>query len=171
MKKNSAQEATEKALIAMLKRETGKDSLAEALATVQDYKISHLTLETERQKIARERATLESAERRKLCTELVKLGAEFPSTVWADDKATSIKPRWQKMPIEELRTHVADQRTARGKKKETTRTEITPARGEQGSTTVELTAAELSICEQLKCEPKVYAQLKATRDGAVKAGG
>jgi len=163
--KKAAKYTVRNALVATLKRETGTKTFAEALAVVADWKASHLTLEHERQKLATERATLESAERRKLCADLVKMGAEFPSTVWADDKATTIKSRWAKMPIAELRSHVAEQMAARGKGKQSSSRNIRPASGGQTVESVELSADEIAICEQMKCDPKTFAALKAVRDG------
>lgn len=155
-----------KAMRAMLRSLTGTKSFAEALAKVDSFRSSHMTLETERTKLAAERTVLESAERRSLVAKLVTLGAEFPSTVWADDAATAIKPRWVKMPIAELRSHVADQAKARGDKAKPT--EIKPALGSDA--TVTLSAAELKICEDMKCDPVVFARLKAQRAQTEKAG-
>ena len=97
--------ANRKLLRSALCRSTGKSTFAEAVAEVEVFRKSHIELETERTKLAAERAVLESADRRKLVGELVRLGAEFPATVFADDKATTLKPRWLKMPIAELRSH------------------------------------------------------------------
>ena len=150
-----------RALRSMLLKLTGKPTFAEALVEVGEYRLSHMHLETERTKLAAERATLESAERRNLVVSLVKLGAEFPATVWADDKATKIKPRWAKMPIEELRAHVADQRKARGAKP-APQAGAKPPPGEES--TVELSAQELAICKETGCEPADFIRLRAMRN-------
>lgn len=155
-----------RALIGMLHRLTGKTTLAESVAEVENFRASHLTLETERKKLSTERATMESAERRKLVTDLVKLGAEFPATVWADDKATVIKPRWAKMPIAELRSHVAEQRAARGAK--TPKDGIKPGLDSTSPEVAKLSASELAICSQMKCDPKDFASLKSFRDSGKK---
>ena len=111
---DGADDKTEhKAMRVMLCSLAGKETFAEAVAEAEKWRVSHLTLETERQQLAAQRATIEAAERRALAIELVTIKAEFPSTVWADDKAVALKPRWLKMPIEELRQHVADQKSAR----------------------------------------------------------
>jgi phage I-like protein len=148
----------------MLAHMTAKSSVAEQLATIAEWKASHLTLEGERQKLAVERATLESAERRSLCVELVKLGAEFPATVWADpfEKSSALKPRWLAMPIAELRSHVADQRAARGVKTGAS-SQVKPDAG--AAVALSLTTEELAICKQMNCDPQTYASLKAFRDG------
>lgn len=159
-----AKKTARKAMRRMLCRITGKPSFAEAVAEVEIFRASHVTLETERKQLARERAALESAERRRLVVDLVTLGAEFPATVWVDPLAKgakALKPRWLAMPIETLRSHVKEQKLARGEKKPAGPNP--PAGGqvdEHG-----LTEAELKICKQYGTEPKDFAMLKARRDG------
>lgn len=142
---------------ARLMRLTGAASFVDAVAQVETFRTSHLELETERQKLSAERATLEAAERRKLCVELVTMGAEFPATVWADDKATSLKNRWLEMPLEALRTHTAEQRSARGgaKSPSAPRPPALPA-GVGG----ELSPRELKLCADKKIDPAKYAAIK-----------
>jgi hypothetical protein len=101
---------------AKLMRLSGKPTMGEAFSEIEAWRKSHLELETERLSIAKEKATLESAERRRLCASLVTLGAEFPATVWVNDKASVLKPRWAKMELAELRAHVSEQTQARGGK-------------------------------------------------------
>lgn len=158
------------ASVAKFLRMTDAKSFTEAVTRVEAFRTSHLELETTRQSLAAERATLESAERRRLCVELVTMGAEFPSTVWADDKSTTLKPRWLNMPLAELRTHATEQRAARGGKKNPTPPASQAVGGvsqtfQVGSKLIELSATELAICAEQKCEPAVYAALKAQRDG------
>lgn len=156
------------AAISNLLRLTGANSLSEAVSKAAEYQASHMELETGRQALAKEREVLESAERRKLCAELVKLGAEFPSTIWEDMASKTPKARWQKMPIGELRSHIEDQRKARGVRAPTASIQPPSA----GSFEVlGLTETELKICEEQKCDPKVYAQLKAQRDNKTIVGG
>jgi hypothetical protein len=166
-----------KALHTMLRTLTGTNNLASALVQVSTFRKSHLTLETERQELANQRAILESAERRQLVVELVKLGAEFPSTVWADAtsaKPSKIKPRWAKMPIVELRAHVADQRTARVLRKPAKAAGVRPPRGDASPDDVDengLTKRELQICSEMKCDPKDFALLKASRSRGQRTAG
>ncbi len=170
-----AKKMARRAAVEMLCRMTGKSSAEEALLEVETYRASHLTLETERQKLAKDRATLESAERRKLCVELIQLGAEFPATIWADPTAkqpSKLKTRWSKMSIDELKTHVAEQREARGGKRapvvkpppgnasEVGALSVTIASGK----TVQLSADEVRICKSQGADPKDFAELKARRD-------
>lgn len=145
----------------------GAKSLVDALSIVETWRESHVALETERQKLAADRAVLEAAERRRLAVELISLGAEFPSTVWADDKGTTLKARWLDMSIATLRTHVAEQRAARGGKRAPA-----PPRGEATEAEIVITTAlgpvTLSASEQAECKRAgadltVYAANKAKR--------
>lgn len=141
---------------------SGKANITEALADVEVWRQSHLAVEKERAKLAADRATLEAAERRSLCIELIKLGAQYPSTVWADDKSSALKPRWTKMPIEDLRSDVAEQRAARGGK-----TQV--PRGTAAASVAALSAHELALCKEAGCDPAVFVKLKApaaARQGA-----
>ena len=142
-------------------RLTGTSTFAEAADRVEAYKKSHIELESGRAALAKERAVLESAERRKLCTELVTLGAEFPATVWADDKSTTLKTRWLSMPIKSLRAHASEQRTARKGQRTPT---PAPAGGPGDVSVTALSAADLKICTDMGCDPAEYVKLKAFRD-------
>lgn len=148
-----------------LVRLSGKASLADALEEIVAWKTSHIELETKRQEIARERAALESAERVRLAKDLVQIGAEFPSTVWTDEKSTALKARWLKMDIAELRSHVADQKAARASKKPAPTTPKSPTEdGKEFVTphgTITLSARELKVCADEKADPQVYANNKA----------
>jgi phage I-like protein len=172
-----AKKAERKAMRRMLCALTGKATFAEAVLEVEVFRKLHLALETERKQLAKDRATLESAERRKLVTELVKLGAEFPATVWADDKALTIKPRWAKMPIAELRSHVTEQKAARGPKTPAGGVKPPPGAGGGPADVVDtnvtlddgrvvtLSASEVRIAKSQGCELKDFATLRAFRDG------
>lgn len=162
---------------ARLMRLTGAASFGDAVDMVSTFRESHVELEKGRAALAADRAVLESAERRKLCVELVTLGAEFPSTVWADDKQSALKSRWLKTEIAELRAHVAEQRQARkGKTPPAAKPPAHVAAGESAETAdvtalvAQLSARELQICKDTKCEPSRYALLKAQRD-SVKTEG
>lgn len=151
---------------ARLMRLTGAKSFVAAVETVDTFRTSHLELETERQKLSAERATLESAERRKICVELIALGAEFPSTVWADEKAATLKARWLEMPIEALRAHATEQRAARAGKGGGKSPPVPPVGGGNDHG---LTASELEKCSAKKIDPAAYAKTKAAiaaRSGA-----
>ena len=146
---------------------TGRDSHAEALAQVEIFRASHIELEKERQALAAERAALEAADRRKLCIELIALGAEFPSTVWADDAASALKPRWLEMPIAALREHTAEQRAVRGAKRPPAPPKVASESGGKaikvGDEVVELSAREVAICEESGAKLEVYAANKLRR--------
>jgi phage I-like protein len=147
-----------------LVRLSGKASLADALEEIAAWKTSHIELETKRQELAREKAALESAERVRLAKDLVQIGAEFPSTVWTDEKSTALKPRWLKMDIAELRSHVADQKAARASKKTPTAPKSPAESGKEFATPhgpITLSARELKFCADEKADPQVYANNKA----------
>lgn len=147
-----------------LMRLSGATSFVDAVAEVEVWRASHLELETERATLAKERATLESAERRKLCTELVTMGAEFPATIWADPlKPSALKPRWAKLSIGDLRSHVADQKAARGDKSGTLIR--TPA----GPAAHGLSDRELAKCKAKGVDPAKYAAIKNQANGKVQA--
>lgn len=153
-----------KAMRSMLRTLTGSKTFGASLSVVQVWRKSHLELETERTRLAAERAVLESAERRSIAGELVTLGAEFPATIFVDPlKPTVLKPRWLKMSIGELRSHLADQKAARKGQK----TNVRPPAGTvaDGTTTekVELSATDLQLCKQMGCDPQEYARLKGVR--------
>jgi hypothetical protein len=166
--------ASYKAMRAMFLRTTSSASFAEALNVVESWKASHASLATERAALEADRAKLEASDRRQLCVELVKLGAEFPATIWVDTtaKAKKLKPRWLSMPIAELRSHVEEQRAARGAKADKA-AGVQPPAGTvtDGAATIDaevakLTAQELQFCKESGADPKDYAALKVRRDGA-----
>lgn len=148
------------ASIARFMRLSGKTSFVDAVAEVETWRTSHLKLETETQKLASERATLESAERRKLCVELVSLAGRAPAAVWADDKATAPKPYLAMMPIADLRAMHADEIKASAGKG-APRIPAADPTAQHGNVT--LTAEQLAICAELKCDPATYANLLSQR--------
>jgi phage I-like protein len=165
------------AATALLSRLTGKATVTESLDEVEVWRASHLALETERQTLAAERATLESSERRRLCVELIQLGAEFPSTVWADPLANplTLADRWRSVPIAELKATVAGQRTARGGRSRSPsppRAEGSPESASKTvvveGKTVALSARELAICAETNCPPETFALLKSRREKGTK---
>lgn len=172
------------ASITRLMRITGKNSIVEAIEEVDTYRLSHLELERERQKLAVERATLEAAERRRGCVDLVKLAGRAPATVWADDKGTAPKKYLAAMPIEDFRDYVKDaiKSSTRGAPKQPTgqrlssTVDVDASRYDDGarefvtpSGTVTLTAKEIRNCEELKADLKVYAANKAILAAARRA--
>ena len=185
-----------KAMRRLILRETGTSTMLEALNVLKDFKASHVTLEIERRKLSQDRAVLEGAERRALCVKLITLGAEFPGTVWADDtnaKPSKLKSRWEKMPIAELRAAAAEQASARGARKTTAATTVSPSHEVAAPDGVELSAeeqtqvAKLSVSLRATVEkfdaldwqilrstpnatPESYATLKSQRDGALTNG-
>lgn len=151
-----------------LLRETGANSMLEALSAVSAWKASHLKLEAERAKLAQERAALEAAERRALVGELVKLGFETPATAWADSGATKPAEPWASMGIDALKSRVGKLRASKGAGVAVSQRLDTPRVSESGSQTfnvngqvVELSARELANCAKVGAKPEDYARNKS----------
>ena len=149
-------EAAESAAAAsVIMRLAGKSTVGESVADVQTWHASHLELTAERVKLAAERATLELGQRRANAVQLVKLGAETPHT---SGLATgTLAARLMTEPLAEQDARVAALLAARGGKLPATASPPTTAEA------AGLDARELAICAELKCEPKVFAALKAQR--------
>ena len=149
--------------------EIGVDAAA-VRAEVETFRASHLELETERVKLAKDRAILEGAERRQACVDLVKAG-RAPSTVWADDKCSGPKSYLAAMPIGDFRAYVADQLKATSKAKTPKVPSEAGAPGAvveasrtftvEGGKTHTLDARDLKFCSDAGCDPQVYATLQA----------
>lgn len=151
-----------------LLRETGARSMLEALSAVSAWKASHIKLEAERAKLAQERAALESAERRALVGELVKLGFETPATAWADSGATKPAEPWASMGLDALKTRVGKLRASKGAGVAVSQRIDTPRVSESGGQsfhvngqTIELSARELDNCRMVGAKPEDYARNKA----------
>lgn len=148
---------------------TGAKDVVAALAAVDVFKASHIALEAERQKLAEDRAILESAERRALCVELIRLGAEVPATVWADDSASKLRPEWLEVRLDTLRSKVSAQKLARGGKNHSppSGNGVEVDGGKTFKTSkgpITLSASELAECERAGAKPEVYAENKARRN-------
>jgi hypothetical protein len=181
VEKEPAKEAASVVAASSLERLTDKDSLLEQLEVIATWKASHLELESGRQKIAAERATLDSAERIRGCRQLVAAG-RAPATVWADETSTAPKSYLTAMPIGDFRTFVRDAVAANGGKVSAApRPPVTPVAAGSGRVftvngkQVELSERELAICASTKdalgvaCDPQTFAALKARRDAAPEA--
>lgn len=129
---------------------TGKTDESAAIEVVESWRTSQLELEEREAKVAKDRATLEQSERRKLVGELVKLGSETPATAWSDDKGTVPVKRLLDEPIAELRTRVVTLTQAKGKAPP----KITPP----GGGSHDLTPAQLEHCKRKKIDPEKYAE-------------
>lgn len=147
---------------ARLMRLTGKASFVDSVAQVEIFRASHLELETERQALAAERKTLEAAERRKLCVELVTLGGMAPAMVWADDKSSAPKGYLAAMALADLRAMHADAVKASAKGGKVIQIKAPPS---VGGDVVELSAREVAMCAEMKIDPKDYAARKRAKKG------
>lgn len=146
-----------------------KATTQEALAEIAAWKVSHVALEEERARHAKEKAALEMAERRRLCTEIVRLGIMNPAAVWADDDAKSVHPLLANVELAHLRSLVTQT-----KKRPVAAPQASAARGEASADTnageksfqtpsgvVVLSARELETCSSMNVDPTAYAKNKA----------
>ena len=104
-----------------------------------------------------ERDARDSAERRALVAELVKLGRETPATAWADVEATKPRGMLAAMPVVELRERVALFSSAPLQAMGAVR----PAVG-----AAVLDEREQKLCAEMGCKPEIFAALKAQREAA-----
>ncbi len=156
------------ASLARLMRLSGKKTFTASIAEVEIWRASHIELETERQKLAKERETLEAAERRAGCVKLVTLAGYAPSSVWADDKATMPKKYLASMPLSDFNDLVSDAVKSKGS---TAPVQPPAAVGAVSATgekefvtplgTVKLSAREQAMCVEMKQDPAEYASRKA----------
>lgn len=145
----------------------GVTSLVALAAKTKVSRAAELTLASERQKLAEREAVLESAERRRLCAELVTKAGKAPAEVWASDKADAPKKYLAAMPIEDFREFVADAVKAHGKSAPVAPPAAAGAVSATGEKefvtplgTVKLSAREQAMCVELKQDPTEYASRK-----------
>ena len=156
------------AALSSIARLSGKTSLVASVVDVELWYASHIKLESETKKLAAERATLEAAERRRLCAELVTKAGKAPAAVWANDKADAPKKYFATMSIEDFRELVADEVKANAKSANAG-SPIAPASSAPGGgrdvvtkagATVRLSQRELDMCVELNIDPVDYAATK-----------
>jgi hypothetical protein len=136
---------------------TGRQSLSEALDTVDAWRASHIAHEADVERIAKERAALETGERRDLVAKLVKLGREIPATAWADEAGTVPVPLYRDMPIAALRDRVAKLGGAPGAAPGGSRLEPPTGGNAHG-----LTDQQIAICREQKIDTADYARTLKT---------
>lgn len=162
-----------------LARLTGKPDIGAAITDVEAWREAYVELEAGKAKLAKERAALESGERRRLMGELVKCGAEIPATAWEDEAGTVPAEPFKSMPMDALRKRVAMLTKAKGggSTKENPRPATAVEDGKGGKTiivngeAVELSAREIAACEDAKAKPEDYAANKLIRARAQRAAG
>lgn len=152
------EEKTEEAVAASarLLRLSGKNTFVAAVEEVEIWRESHLKLASETAKLESERATIEAAQRRQLCVELVTKAGRAPATVWADPlkKDGAPKAYLATMSLENLREYVKDAIAA---VPEAVRSQL---RTPTAAPTVSLSARELALCAEKKIDPAAYAAIK-----------
>lgn len=165
------------ASISTLTRLTSKTTLTEAVAEVEVWRASHLKLEAETQKLAKERAALELGQRKENAKKLIAIGAETQHTSGLA-KGKLVK-RLLEEPLDEQNERVAALLSARGGKLPPDIKPPTcgggsepPAAGSKVFETphgpVTLSARELKTCEETGAKPEVYAANKAIQLSARK---
>jgi len=142
-----------------LARLSGKKEIGEVVCEVESWRASHLELEAEKAKLAKERALLEGSERRKLVGELVKLGAEIPATAWENADGKTPAKRFESEPLESLRDRVAKLSKVKAVAGGNT-TNPPGTRGGKAEPAPDLTPEQLKICEQSGCKPEEFAALR-----------
>lgn len=143
---------------------SGREDFGAAVEDVKLWRAAYLELAAERAKNAKDRATLEATERHSLVATLVKLGVEIPATAWADLSAKRPCKRLADEPIADLRDRVAKLSKARGGQAPAAPRAPAQAPADAGGKVingVQLSARELAICAEQKCEPADYARNKA----------
>jgi phage I-like protein len=157
------------ASLAKLFRLSGKASIVATVAEVETWRTSHIELEEGRTANAKERAILESAERRKGCADLVVKAGRSPASVWSDSAGKSPKAYLLSMPITDFRAYVADQVKTNARRpgvKPPGGSGADDADAQEFSTsngTVTLSASELAECKRAGAKPEVFAANKALR--------
>lgn len=156
------------AATARLLRLTGKETFSSALDEIEAWRQSHINLSKREAQLAKDRAAIEASDRRRLYGELVTKAHKAPATVWADAKAVKAKPYLERMTLEELKQHVADEVAA--VPAGTRRAPTTPTGGstseggrefETPHGTIELSADEIAMCSTKKIDPAKYAATRA----------
>jgi phage I-like protein len=168
------------AAISRLTRTTGKTTIGAAVDEIEVWRKSHVELEAQRAQIAKEREALELSQRKENAAKLVQLGAETPHTSGLASFANGAKGKLAKRlldePLAEQTARVAELLAARGGKmpeapkppsgRAASKSAPAPAPSQFfdiDGKQVEVTARELVICEQSKCDPKIFATLKSRR--------
>jgi hypothetical protein len=162
-KKPTQTSGAEAAPLARLINITGAPNEGAAMAEVQRWRESHVQLEEVTQRMAKERATIESAKRRRLCIDLIKGGGGTPAQVWGNDECTEPKPYFAAMPLADFEAYVADAIKANGGKARSMviRPPGSNHTADPGLDHNGMSARERAMCEELNLDPKKYAAEKA----------
>lgn len=165
------EQAAVMAATSRLVRLTGKGTIGAAVEEVEIWRASHIAIEADRVKLAKEREALELGKRKENAITLTKLGAETPHTTGlAKGKLCA---RLLSEPLDEQNARVAALLAARGGKLPP---EIKPPPGDatvaDGGAVVEtpigpvtLSAREVAMCAEMKIDPKTYAANKPKKKG------
>lgn len=141
-------------------RLTGAKSLVGAISTLADWRKLAVEHEAEQKKLASEREALRMTRYRQMAARLVKCGAEFPATAWADPvTATQPSAHLLGQTLEQLEQRATAFEALNGTSAEPKKLGAKPE-------TSGLSERELAMCAEMKLDPKVYASKKAaTKNG------
>ncbi len=158
-KEDPAKEEDKQAVMAAtsrLTRITGQTTIGAAVDEVEVWRTSHLKLEAETVKLAKERAALELSKRKENAAKLVQLGADTPHTSGLSSPSGKLCKRLMDEPLDEQNARITALLAARGGKMPT---ETKPPVGQVDSG--DLTPRELAMCAAKKIDPVKYAATRA----------
>jgi phage I-like protein len=144
--------ATVVAATSRLMRLTGKSTVFAAVEEIEVWKASHLKLEAETAKLAKEREALELGQRKENAKKLIALGAETPHT--SGMASGKLCKRLLDEPLADQNVRVAALLSARGGK-------LPEAPKPPAEDTLGLTEQELKMCAEKKIDPAKYAEKRA----------
>ncbi len=158
---------------------TGKTDPGEAMAELARRSKVAVDLEAREAKLSADRKTLEMGTRRANAIKFTQLGAETPHTTGLAEG--TLCKRLAEEPFEEQNARLAALLAARGGKLPAAPIPPNAPTPSAGPANAGLgadgdavdafgnTARDLQFCKELKCDPQVYATLKARRDAAAPA--
>lgn len=132
---------------------TEETSAGAALERVKLWRQAYVDSERARDEVTAKQAALDSAERRRLVGELVKLGAETPATAWSDTAGSVPVARLSAEPLPDLRSRVKSLAAARPAGR-------APRAPATRSPSDQLTPEQLRICAEYKCDPAEFLNLR-----------
>lgn len=146
---------------ARLARITGKNTFVGIVDEVETWRKSHLTLEAETAKLAKEREALELGRRKENAVAFTKLGVETPAT--SGLAKGQLCKRLLDEPLDEQNARLAALSAAKGGHVTDVKPPPTGTVDPNG-----LTPEELAICKRMNCDPAVFVKLRAQRDSVKK---
>ncbi len=144
-------------------RLTGAKSLVGAISTLADWRKLAVEHEAEQKKLASEREALRMTRYRQMATRLVKCGAEFPATAWAD-------PMTATQPSAHLLGQTLEQLEQRATAFEALNGTEPKKLGATKGPAAQLSERELAMCKAKNIDPAKYAETRAAIAARSKVG-